>query len=69
MIRAFRNEIMNYITAMDMANGEQNQLTQKYYKDLIPIQSKNNSNTAGVKIDVIKKWFIMLLKENYFQQN
>lgn len=60
MIRAFRNEIMNYITAMDMANGEQNHLTQKYYKDLIPIQSKNNSNTAGVKIDVIKSGTILL---------
>ena len=60
MIRAFRNEIMNYITAMDMANGEQNQLTQKYYKDLIPIQSKNSSNTAGVKIDVIKSGTILL---------
>ena len=46
---------------MDMANGEENQLTQKYYKDLIPIQSKKNSNTAVVKIVAIKSVTILLL--------
>lgn len=52
---------MNYITTMDMANGEENQLTQKYYKDLIPIKSKKNSNTAVVKIVAIKSVTILLL--------